>query len=98
MKGFVASKLPTRSASYWVACYSQDNEDEPIAVHKKVLTLKVGQDKDKLILRYCRELMQINQTIWEILVHQGTSEVPDHGDQITLRMSREKFQGSTTLV
>jgi hypothetical protein len=98
MKGFVASKVPTRSASYWIACYSQDNEDEPIAVHKKVLTLKAGQNKDKLIFQYCRELMKINQSIWEILVHQGVSAVPDHGDQITLRMSRQKFRGSTTVM
>jgi len=98
MKGFVTSKQPLRSASYWVACYSKDNEDEPMAVHKKVLTLKAGQDKDKMILQYCRELMKINQSIWEILVHQGTSETPEHGDQLTLRMGRQKFQGSTTLI
>jgi hypothetical protein len=41
--------------------------------------------------------MRINATIWEVLVHQGPNEEPDNGDQITLRMSREKFRGSTTL-
>ena len=97
MKGFVANTQPTRSASYWVACYSKNNEDEPIAVHKKVLALKAGQNKEKLIVQYCRQLFNINRNIWEILVHQGLSEVPDNGDQITLRMSREKFRGSTTL-
>jgi hypothetical protein len=97
MKGFVASTQLTRSASYWIACYSKNNEDEPIAVHKKVLALKAGQNKEKLIVQYCRQLFNINCNIWEILVHQGSSEVPDNGDQITLRMSREKFCGSTTL-
>ena len=97
MKGFVASKKETRSASYWVACYSKDNEDEPIAVHKKILTLKNGQDKDKLILEYCRQLMRINGNIWELLVHQGPTETPDHGDQINLRLSRERFRGSTIM-
>jgi hypothetical protein len=42
--------------------------------------------------------MQINPTIWEILVHQGPDQVPEHGDQITHRLSRARFQGSTTKI
>lgn len=97
MKGFSATKTKTRTASYWVASYVQENEDEPFGVHKKTFELTPGQDKDKLVLEYCRELMRINSTIWEVLVHQGANEEPDNGDQITLRMSREKFRGSTSL-
>lgn len=69
-----------------------------MAVHKKVLTYKVGQDKDKLILNYCHQLLKINKTIWEVLVHQGPHEVPEHGDQIVLQMSRTAFRGSTVIV
>ena len=98
MKGFVDSKQPIKTSQYWIACYTKDEEDVPFGISKKVLTYKPGQDKDKLILEYCRKLMQINETIWELLVHQGPNDVPDHGDQITLRMSREKFQGSTTIL
>ena len=97
MKGFSVTKTKTRTASYWVASYIQENEDTPLGIHKKTFELAPGADKDKLILDYCRELMRINATIWEVLVHQGPNEEPDNGDQITLRMSREKFRGSTTL-
>lgn len=97
-KGFVSSVQPTRTASYWVACYSKDDEDVPMGIHKKVLKYKVGQDKEKLIVNYCRQLFKINQTIWDVIVHQGSSEVPDHGDQVVLRMSRDVFRGSTALV
>lgn len=97
-KGFVSFTQPTRTASYWVACYSKDDEDTPMGIHRKVLKYKTGQDKDKLIIKYCRQLFEINKTIWDVLVHQGPSEIPEHGDQIVLRMSRDAFRGSTTLV
>lgn len=97
MKGFVTTTQPHKTAQYWIACYSKDNEDVPFGISKKILTYKPGQDKDKLILKYCQKLMRINANIWELLVHQGPDEVPTHGDQVTLRMCREKFRGSTTL-
>ena len=98
MKGFSSTKQRTRSSSYWVASYTKDNEDEPFGVSKKQIIYKPGQDKDKLILTYCSKLMKINKSIWEILVHQGPSETPEHGDQVTHRLSREKFRGSTTII
>lgn len=93
MKGFGSTKQQQRSASYWVAAYVKDNEDEPIAVHKKILTYKHGQDKEALMTNYCNSIMKLNHNIWEILVHQGPSEVPDTGDQIVIRLSREPFKG-----
>jgi len=98
MKGFTASKQKEKQATYWISCYTKDNEDEPFGVTKKQLTYKSGQDKNKLILTYCTKLMKINHSIWEILVHQGPSETPEHGDQVTHRLSREKFRGSTTII
>jgi hypothetical protein len=94
MKGFSSNKQRTRSSSYWVASYTKDNEDEPLGVHKKVLSYKPGQDKEVLMIRYCNSIMKINQNIWEMLVHQGPTEIPDSGDQIVLRLSRKKFKGS----
>lgn len=97
-KGFVSSAQSTCTASYWVACYSKDDEDTPMGIHKKIISYKPGQDKEKLIVRYCHQLFNVNKTIWDVLVHQGPQEVPDHGDQIVLRMSRDIFHGSTKLV
>lgn len=92
MKGFGSTKQQ-RSSNYWVAVYSKDNDDEPIDIHKKILTYKPGQDKELLMTHYCNSIMQINKNIWEILVHQGPSEVPESGDQIVIRLSREPFTG-----
>ena len=94
MKGFGSTQQPTKSASYWVASYTKDNEDEPVGIHKKVLYYKPGQDKELLMIRYCNSIMKINKNIWEILVHQGPDDTPDSGDQIVLRLSRGKFKGS----
>ena len=97
MKGFSSTKQRQRLSSYWVAAYSKDNDDEPIDIHKKILTYKPGQDKEVLMTKYCNSIMQINKNIWEILVHQGPSEVPDSGDQIVIRLSREPFKGCSQL-
>jgi hypothetical protein len=94
MKGFSTTKQKFNSSAYWVAVYSKDNDDEPLGIHKKVLSYKPGQDKELLMIRYCNSIMKINQNIWEILVHQGPDDTPDSGDQIVLRLSREKFKGS----
>lgn len=98
MKGFITAKRNEKQAVYWIACYTKDNQDEPFGIDRKLITYKTGQSKDKAILKYCTELMRINTNIWEILVHQGPSQVPDHGDQITHRLSRERFRGSTTKI
>ena len=94
MKGFGSTQQPTKAASYWIAAYAKDNEDEPIDVYRKVLAYKPGQDKELLMIRYCNSVMKINRNIWEMLVHQGPTETPDSGDQIVLRLSRENFKGS----
>ena len=94
MKGFCSTQQQAKTASYWVASYTKDNEDKPLGIHKKVLSYKPGQDKELLMLRYCNSVMKINRNIWEMLVHQGPTEIPDSGDQIVLRLSREKFKGS----
>jgi hypothetical protein len=98
MKGFTASRQKEKQATYWIACYAKDNEDEPFGITKKQITYKPGQSKDRLIISYCTELMNINNSIWEILVHQGPTDSPENGDQITHRLSREKFRGSTTII
>jgi len=97
MKGFGFTKQHQRSSSYWVAVYAKDNDDEPIAIHKKILFYKPGQDKEVLMTKYCNSIMQLNKNVWEILVHQGPSEIPDSGDQIVIRLSREPFKGCSQL-
>ena len=97
MKGFSSTKQSTRSSSYWVASYGKDNEDEPLGIHKKVLSYKPGQDKEVLMTKYCHLLMKLNPHVWEVLVHQGPSETPASGAQIVIRLSREPFKGCNEL-
>jgi hypothetical protein len=68
MKGFNSTKQRTRSSSYWVAVYTKDNDDEPIDIHKKILTYKPGQDKETLMTNYCNSIMKINRNIWKFLI------------------------------
>ncbi len=98
MKGFATNKQPKKTAHYWIACYTREDEDVPFDIYKKVLAYKPGQDKDRLILEYCRNVMRINEHVWELLVHQGPNDTPDNGDQITLRMSREQFRDSQIML
>ena len=95
--GFGSQRETTRTTRYWVSCYEQGNEDEAHMVERITVQYLPGQDKDKLIINYCNSIMKINRNIWEILVHQGPNETPDHGDQIVLRLSREPFKGATEL-
>lgn len=97
MKGFGTSKPSKRTANYWIACYSRENEDEPISIRKQPIEYVSGQDKEQLMLKECHRLFRQDQALWEVLVHQGPNEVPDSGDQIVARLSREKFDGAEEL-
>jgi len=97
MKGFSTKKPNTRKATYWVACYVQHDEDDPISIQKQQIEYVPGQDKEQLMLKECHKLFKQDPTVWEVLVHQGPNEVPDSGDQIVARLSREKFDGAEEL-
>ncbi len=92
MKGFNSTKTNLKTSRYWISQYTQDNDDEPFDVHKKLLEYVPGQDRERLILLYCKGLMDASASTWEILVHQGPNSEPENGDQIVLRMSREQFK------
>jgi hypothetical protein len=96
-RGFGVSKKKKRSSSYWVACYSKDDEDVPFSVTKKVIDYVPGQDVIKLLLLCCREFLLTTPEAWEVIVHQGPNETPDSGDQVVARLCREPFDQSEPL-
>jgi hypothetical protein len=98
MKGFNSTKTNLKTSRYWISQYTQDNDDEPFDVHKRVLEYVPGQDRERLILLYCKRLMDASASTWEILVHQGPNSEPENGDQIVLRMSREQFKDALMMV
>ena len=96
-KGFGERDSEWRTARYWVSCYEKDNEDEPISCHRTDIMYKPGQSKQQKMLAYCRGIFRYSPAVWEVLVHQGPSEVPESGDQIVARLGRERFEGCEEL-
>lgn len=97
MKGFKSSTQLKRTATYWIASYLKDNEDEPLSIKKQKIEYLPGQSKEQLMLRYCHNVFKNSPEVWEVLVHQGPHEVPDSGDQVVARLSRERFDGCEEL-
>lgn len=97
MKGFSATKTKKRTSTYWVAQYSRENEDEPLSIEKRVVQYAHGQNKERLMLASCHEIFRSSPEVWEVLVHQGPDSVPESGDQIVARLSRERFEGCEEL-
>lgn len=97
MKGFKSNTQLKHTATYWIASYLKDNEDEPLSIKKQKIEYLPGQDKDKLMLCYCHSIFKSSPEVWEVLVHRGPHEVPDSGDQVVARVSREPFRGSEEL-
>ena len=90
-KGFGAPKQKQRASSYWIACYSKEDEDVPLFTIRRVIDYVPGQDVVRMLLVRCRELLLETPDAWEVLVHQGPTDVPDSGEQIIARLSREPF-------
>lgn len=97
MKGFKSSTPLKRTATYWIASYLKDNEDEPLSIRKEKIEYLPGQNKEQLMLLYCHNIFKSSPEVWEVLVHQGPSEVPDSGNQVVARLSRERFSGAEEL-
>ena len=86
-----------RTARYWISCYEKGNEDDPISCHRAEILYKPGQSKQQKMLAYCHDIFRYSPPVWEVLVHQGPTEVPESGDQIVARLSREEFDGCEEL-
>ena len=97
-RGFGNKKPLPKTVYYWISCYSQDNEDDPFEVSKTSLSYGVGQNKEKLMLSHCNQIFKMRPEVWEILVHQGPNSVPESGEQVVARLSRERFDGSKELI
>lgn len=96
-KGFLLKTAPNKYATYWVARYTQDNEDEPFCVVQTKISYKQGQDKEQAMLRHCHHIFKNEPEVWEVLVHQGPEDTPQSGEQIVARLSREPFDGAEEL-
>lgn len=97
MSGFGIKKEKRRTSSYWISCYSKEDEDSPLFSFRKIIEYVPGQNVERLMLLRCHSLLMEEPNVWEILVHQGPEEVPTSGDQIVARLSREAFDQAKVL-
>jgi hypothetical protein len=97
MKGFKTIQPKLNKTKYWVSCYSKENEDDPLSIERLVIEFKQGENKDEKMLKHCYQLFKNNEGVWEVLVHKGVSNVPESGDQIVARLSREPFKDAEEL-
>ena len=52
----------------------------------------------KLAVTASKQWMDTDDTVWEILIHDGPTQVPATGDAILARLSREQFKESVELI
>ena len=97
IKGFSA---PTeiKTKKFWLAAFTQDNEDDPFMIVRVELPRKSTEAAIKLAVKAGKKWMDTDDTVWEILIHDGPTQVPATGDAILARLSREQFRESMELI
>lgn len=96
-KGFGA---PTeiKTKKFWLAAFTQDNEDDPFMIVRVELPRKSTEDAIKRAVKAGKKWMDTDDMVWEILIHDGPTQVPTTGDAILARLSREQFRESMELI
>ena len=87
-----------KTKKFWLAAFTQDNEDDPFMVVRVELPRKSTEAAIKLAVKAGKKWMDTNNVVWEILIHDGPTQVPATGDAILARLSREQFKESVELI
>jgi len=95
-KGFLAP-VATKTKKFWLAAFTQDNENEPCSIVRVELPRKSTESALKLAVKAAKKWMDSVDSVWEILIHDGPTEVPATGNAILARLSREQFTESMEL-
>ena len=95
-RGFAPPRPVLRTVAVWFSCYSQGDEDEPLAVTREALPAVPGQDIAHLAVLHARRLMADSQ-VHEVIAHRGHQREPERGDDVLCRVCREAFRGSLQL-
>jgi hypothetical protein len=96
-KGF-ATPSAIKTKKFWLAAFTQDNEDDPLMVVRVELPRKSTEHAIKLAVKAGKKWMDTDDVVWEILIHDGPTQVPATGDAILARLSREQFSKSVELI
>jgi len=96
-KGFAFPK-EIKTKKFWLAAFTQDNEDDPLMVVRVELPRKSTEAAIKLAVKAGMKLMVTDDMIWEILIHDGPTQVPATRDAVLVRLSRDPFNKSMELI
>ena len=95
-KGF-ATPIEIKTKKFWLSAFTQDNEDDPFEIVRVVLPRKSTESAIKLVVKAGKQWMDTDDSVWEVLIHDGPSQLPATGDAILARLSREQFKESIQL-
>jgi hypothetical protein len=95
-KGFAPS-VETKTKKFWLSAFTQDNEDDPFEIVRVSLPRKSTESAIKLAVQAGKQWMDTDDSVWEVLIHDGPTQVPSTGDAILARLSREQFKESIEL-
>lgn len=95
-KGF-AETLKTKTKKFWLSAFTQDNEDDPFEIVRVELPRKSIESAIKLAVKAGKNWMDADESVWEILIYDGPTEIPSTGDAVLARLSREQFKESIEL-
>ena len=87
-----------KTKKFWLAAFTQDNEDDPFIVVRVELPRKSTEAAIKLAVKAGKKWMDTDDVVWEILIHDGPTQVPATGDAILARLSRDQFKESVELI
>ena len=96
IKGF-ASPVEIKTKKFWLSAFTQDNEDDPFEIVRVVLPRKSTESAIKLAVKAGKQWMDTDDSVWEVLIHDGPNQVPSTGNAILARLSREQFKESIQL-
>ena len=87
-----------KTKKFWLAAFTQDNEDDPFMIVRVELPRKSTEAAIKLAVKAGKKWMDTDDMVWEILIHDGPTQVPATGDAILARLSRDQFKESVELI
>ena len=97
IKGF-GTPTEIKTKKFWLAAFTQDNEDDPFMIVRVELPRKSTEAALKLAVTASKQWMDTDDMVWEILIHDGPTQVPATGDAILARLSRDQFKESIELI
>jgi hypothetical protein len=95
-KGF-AAPVEIKTKKFWLSAFTQDNEDDPFEIVRVELPRKSIESAIKLAVKAGKQWMDTDASVWEVLIHDGPTQIPSTGDAVLARLSREQFKESIEL-